>query len=176
MKLRINGYARHGKDTVADIVAREYGLVKPDASRIISRYLITSRLPKDWYCAPDGSSLLLSEQVEAAYQDRVNHRTGWYNFVSDMGAETLCLEVMREGDIYCGERRRESFELTKGLFDASIWVDATGRGLGPEPTASCDLTAEGHDYILYNDGTEEELIDRVHAMIHWVKKKRTSNV
>jgi len=159
MKLRINGYARHGKDTVADIIAKGYGLIKPDASRIIARYLVTSRLPRGWYPGT------LDEQIEEAYQDRVNHRTGWYNFVSDMGAETLCLEVMREGDIYVGERRRQSFDLTKGLFDYSIWVDATGRGLLPEPGGSCDITSDGHDYIINNNGTLEELETEVHSLM-----------
>jgi len=158
MKLRINGYARHGKDTVADMISLKYGLVKPDASRIIARYLVTSRLPKDWY---QGT---LNEQIEAAYYDRVNHRAGWYNFVSDMGAETLCKEVMREGDIYVGERRRESFELTKDLFDFSIWVTSENRGFKPEPLSSCDLTSEGHDYILFNDGTLEDLEVKVMTM------------
>jgi len=165
MKLRINGYARHGKDTVADMISEHYGLVKPDASRIIARYLITSRLPKGWY---PGN---LAEQVEAAYYDRVNHREGWFNFVSDMGAETLCLEVMRAGDIYVGERRRESFELTKGLFDASIWVDASERGLAPEPVTSCNLDARGHDYVIYNNGSLEDLEREMHRTIKLIKEE-----
>jgi hypothetical protein len=167
MKLRINGYARHGKDTVADIIADMYGLVKPDASRVIARWLVTTRLPKDWYTYKDGSSMPMDEQVEACYLDRINHRTGWYNFVSDAGPETLCMEVMRQGDIYVGERRRESFELTKPLFDFSIWVTSEKRGLPPEPVSSCDLTQEGHDYIIENDGDMEDLLEKVKCFMEW---------
>jgi len=173
MKIRVNGYARHGKDTVADLLSLHYGLIKPDASRIIARYLVTSRLPKDWYSNPDGSSMSLDQQVEAAYQDRIHHRTGWYNFVTDMGAETLAREVMNQGDIYVGERRRSSFDLTKGLFDYSVWVCSEERGLKPEPIESCDLDKSGHDYVIYNNGTEAELVDKVHAFWHWAKKQES---
>ena len=168
MKLRINGYARHGKDTVGDLIQREYGLIKPDASRIIARWLVTTRLPKAWYA---GS---IEEQVEACYQDRVNHRAGWYNFVTDAGPDTLCSEVMRHGDIYIGERRRLSFEATKYMFDYSIWVIDPRKP--DEPLDSCDLTSEGHDLILVNGGTLDDLeIEVVALMQHIMEKNNGSN-
>lgn len=152
MKIRINGYARHGKDTVADMISLNYGLVKPDASRIIAEKLLKT-LPEGWYPGDQ------AEQIEAAYQDRVNHRAGWYNFVTAMGPTTLCYEVMGRGDIYVGERRRESFEKTKNLFDFSIWVVDPRKP--EEDHSSCDLNHEGHDFMLVNSGTLKDLEHRV---------------
>lgn len=153
-KMIINGYAQHGKDTVADMFAEKLGITKPSASHVIARYLVTSRLPQGWY---EGT---LEEQIEEAYQDRMHHRTGWFNFVDQMGRDTLVKECLKLGDIYCGERCKINFQKTRHLFKHHIWVDATGRGKPVEPESSCTITSAGH-ITIHNDGDLELLEQRV---------------
>lgn len=141
MKLNINGYAQHGKDTVADLFCKEANLVKVSASHIYARLIMDLKVLGPY------------DSIEECYQDRVNHRKVWYDFIR---RETkycpsyfvdLCLA---EGDMYVGHRSRWEFEQTKEHFDATIWVDASERGLLQEPEDSCNLTVHGHDYVIDN--------------------------
>lgn len=141
MKLNINGYAQHGKDTVADMFCEEVGLVKVSASHIYARLI------------RDLGVLGPYESVEECYQDRVNHRKEWYDFIRRETKANpyffidMCL---LEGDMYVGHRARWEFEQTKDVFDATIWVDASSRGMPEESLDSCDLTVHGHDYVIDN--------------------------
>ena len=160
MKIQVNGWARHGKDTVGDYFAERYDLRKNNASIVIAEMLF-ELLPNGWY-----------KDFDECYADRVNHREGWYNFIVDGNHNPTQVErAMVDGDIFTGERHRKSFERHKHMFDVTIWVDSSARGIPPEPMGSCDLNSAGHDLILFNNGTLRELYDECDLIYNKLEKQ-----
>lgn len=145
-KLNINGYARHGKDTVAEMLRDYHGYRLVPASERFADILMT-KLPLGWY-----------ETTNECFKDRLNHRRGWFNAIRDYCKNDPARFVkltLEGGDIYVGHRARSEFEHSKELFDLTVWVDSTGRGLVKEET--CELLPEDHDYIIYNNGDLHDL-------------------
>jgi hypothetical protein len=165
MKLNINGYAQHGKDTVADLFCEEAKLVKVSASHIYARLI------------RDLGVLGPYESVEACYQDRVNHRKEWYNFIRRETKSNPFFFVdmcLYEGDMYVGHRSQWEFEQTRCAFDATIWVDASGRGMPQEPEDSCDLTVHGHDYVIDNGMSLAVTRNQVKMVIRLINNRKVA--
>src|SRR6056297_2595174 len=113
--LNINGYARHGKDTVGDLF-QKWGLKKASASHFYAQMIMEDNILGPY------------DSVEECYEDRVNHRSEWYDYIRSITKEDpyyFVSRVLERGHIYCGHRARYEFEKTKPLFDATIWVDAS---------------------------------------------------
>lgn len=151
MKLMIIGHARHGKDTVCEILREQYGLQFRSSYEAAAEKVIYPLL-RDVYGY---------RTIEECLNDRVNHRGTWYQLIREYNtpdAARLAREIYAENDIYCGLRHAEEFAAIKaaGLFDFCIWVDASQRHPA-EPASSCSLNREHADYILDNNGTPEEL-------------------
>ena len=51
-----------------------------------------------------------------------------------------------------------------GAYDAAIWVDASKRQ-AVEASASCTVEPSMADYVLNNNGREDELPDRVRSLM-----------
>ena len=152
LKLMILGYARHGKDTVADILSTSLGLTKEDSSQFAGKQVM---LP---YFATKG---VIYPSWEECYADRVNHRQEWFEQIKAYNTPDearLAREIFAVSDIYVGIRRKEEFEAVKreGLFQYSIWVDRS-KHAQPEPTTSNTMAKEMADYVIDNNGTLEEL-------------------
>ena len=165
MKLNINGYARHGKDTVADIFCEEAGLKKISASHMYAELIM-----KDTDLGPYDS-------IEDCYQDRVNHRAAWYNYIRSKTKEEPTYFVDRcitEGDIYVGHRSRYEFKETKHLFDATIWTDASARGLPKEPLDSCDLDYSGHDFVIDNGSSLAVTRNQIKMIIRLINNRKVA--
>jgi len=164
MKLNINGYARHGKDTVADLFVKHYGLRKVSASHIYARDIIA-----EGYLGP-------YESVEECYQDRVNHRAAWYEFVRSKAREDptyYVRQILAEGDMYVGHRGIFEYESTCHLFDATIWVDASKRGLPGEGKDSCEMSPTiHHDFYIDNGGDLWETKAQVDAVYKLILNKK----
>lgn len=162
MKLNINGYAQHGKDTVADMFVRVGKLIKLNASHFIA------------YDIMHLTDLGPYESLQECYEDRVNHRATWYDFIRERNADMpnyyveKCLEG---GDMFVGHRNRSEFELSKDMFDATIWVDASERGLPKEDISSCDLDVTGHDFVINNGRSLEWTEEQVSWIICLLKNK-----
>ena len=148
-KLLIIGYARHGKDTVAEILARKYGFRFTSSSEFVGREIIWEDWGKRFY--PD---------FDAMFADRVNHRELWMRMISlyntpqkDRTARTM---LSRGYDMYVGMRRADELDASRHLFDYVIWVERAGF---PPETGSMDITKElaKPDYVIHNGGTLEEL-------------------
>jgi hypothetical protein len=141
MKLNINGYGQHGKDTVGDLF-EELGVRKYNASLIIAEEVMKRGMFQNY------------ERLIDCYNDRVNHRKGWYNLVkNELNREDpawLVKETLKRGDIFCGHRDPDEYEASRPLFDATIWVHATARGIPKEPYESCKLDHRNHDFIIDN--------------------------
>lgn len=161
-KLMILGYARHGKDTVADILVKHFGLKKEDSSQFAGKQVM---MP---YFASRG---IHYASWDECYRDRVNHRQEWYEQITAYNTPDrarLAREIYTVSDMYVGIRNRSEFEAVKAerLFDYSIWVDASRRGIPPESTASNTMTKEMADHVILNDGTLEDLDLRT-RVLYW---------
>lgn len=165
MKLMIIGHARHGKDTVAELLAKQYRM----------KFVSSS-----WWCAENvmmpafknspnrpvtgrpraGVELFGYDSVKECFEDRHNHREFWHKTIAEYCEQDLPrmgLQILDANDIYVGCRNFREFEALKACaaFDFSIWVDASKR-LPPEDERSMGLSPWQADYILDNNGTIEQ--------------------
>lgn len=152
LRLMILGYARHGKDTAANILCDAYGLTKEDSSQFAGKQVM---MP---YFASKGAPYA---NWEECYADRVNHRQEWFEQIKQYNTPDearLAREIYAVSDIYVGIRRKEEFYAVKreGLFQYSIWVDRS-KHEPPEPESSNTMTPSMANYILDNNGTLEDL-------------------
>lgn len=154
IKLMVIGYARHGKDTVCDLLPLKY-----ESSSVMAAKIFIFELLKGKY----GYATF-----EECFNDRVNHRAEWHQLIKDYNKDDktrLAQDIYAENDIYCGIRDKEEFFQAKGekLFDLSIWVDASDR-LPPEPSSSISLKKHHADIVIDNNGTLDSLKDKVERL------------
>lgn len=155
MKFLIIGHARHGKDTVAYLL-EQLGYTHTSASKIILDEIIWPILGP-LYSSP-----------EECYQDRVNHRSTWFDLIKakiTTDNTFLARRCLEEGYIFTGIRSRLEFEAVRDMFDVVIWVDSSGRGIPPEPPTSMELTQEDADYILPNNGSVKDLSNSLNRLL-----------
>jgi len=155
MKIMVIGHARHGKDTVCDLLKEHYGLSFISSSMFASELFIYSLL-RDTH----GYST-----IEECFNDRVNHRETWHRLIKEYQGDDKTLltkAIFSKHDIYCGNRSREEVQAAReaGLFDYAIWVDASQR-LPLEDTSSISVTEADADITINNNGTEAELLPKV---------------
>lgn len=160
-KLLILGYARHGKDTVAELLRdSDYGL-----KFVSSSYFLADKVCRP-YLAERG---VVYDTLEACYEDRVNHRAAWHDAIADWNHEDpalLAKEILKVADVYVGMRSDREYQVAKDLFDMIIWVDASERGLPPEDKSSMDIEFNENEMRwLSNNGTLEDLKDRIDEII-----------
>lgn len=145
MKLLIIGHARHGKDTVCEMLTDLLNLKFKSSSDFVNEKAVFPVLSK----------LYGYETLEECYEDRVNHRPEWFNLLRAYNGEDpvrLGRELFNEYDVYCGLRNREEYQAMKraGLFDLVIWVDASER-LPLETSDSMELTMSDADIVIDNN-------------------------
>ena len=149
-KLLILGYARHGKDTVAEMLHRKYGFRFMSSSEFVGREIIWETWGKTRY-----------HSFEAMFADRVNWRKQWMEMISLYNtpdkAKTARTMLERGYDLYVGMRRLDELDAARDLFDYVIWVDRSEH-LPPE-TGSMDITRDNArpDFVVDNNGTLEDL-------------------
>ena len=158
-KLLIIGHGRHGKDTACDILRDSYGFQFRSSSDFCAEHVIFPVL-RDRYGYMS---------IEECYQDRHSHRSEWYDLISEYcqeDASRLGREIFGEYDIYCGLRNRREYEAMRleGIFDYCVWVDRSEH-LPPEDSSSMTLSKEQADYVIDNNGSLEELTERVDDFI-----------
>lgn len=149
MKLLILGYARHGKDTVAEMFIN----LKFESS--------------SWYIAHLINKDLKYPTVKECFDDRVNKRAFWHDWITNYNtpdASKLCQEILKDNDIYVGMRTYREFVATKYLFDLTIWVDASNRH-PREPSSSISIDAACADIIIDNNWDEKQLKNKVNRLI-----------
>ena len=154
-KFLIIGHARHGKDTLAELLNKEFGLKFASSSQAAADIFIFDEL-KEKYSY---------ETSEQCFEDRVNHRAEWYDMICEYNKEDrakLAKGILERTDCYVGMRDRgEITECVKqGLFDLIIWVDASER-LPLESPDSFNIDKSCADIIIDNNGTFEQFKARV---------------
>lgn len=150
MKVLIIANARHGKDTLAELLNKTHGMSFKSSSEEANELFMFDLL-KDKY----GYNTL-----EECFLDRVNHRKEWYDEICAFNKENktrLAESILSKVDCYVGMRDHDEFNgaVEKNLFDVIIWVDASER-LPEESKESFNIPNDYSDYIIENNGTLEE--------------------
>lgn len=155
MKLFVLGHARHGKDTVAEMICANYeGFTFESSSHIACEHVVMPYLKLHKH--------LKYDSVEDAYADRMNHRMDWYHAIKEYNQDDLrklSRLIFSKHDIYVGIRDRDEFLAAKDMSDLAIWVDAYGRVPADDPT--CMIEQWDADVIISNRGSLKELEGRV---------------
>ena len=152
LKLMILGYARHGKDTVAEILRDNLGLKFASSS-----FAAAEKVMRPFLAAKG----ITYNSLEECYADRVNHRQDWYEQIkayNNPDGARLAREIYKDNDIYVGMRSEVELEAVRkeGLYDYSIWVDRS-KHVAPESSASCSITPAMANWVIDNNGTLEQL-------------------
>lgn len=167
-KVILLGHARHGKDTVAEMMRDHHGFAFQSSSMFLAERVI---MP---YFEAIGEGY---DSVEECYEDRVNHRDTWFSLISNYNYEDparLCRELFETNDVYVGMRSAREFEKAVALADHVVWVDASGRGLPPEPSSSFDISRtfaadrSKSFHVLDNSGTLEDLEGAVASLMNTI--------
>ena len=149
-RLLIIGHGRHGKDSFAELIAKQMNLSFVSSSEFVGRHCIWPQWGKERYVS-----------FNDMFDDRSNFRSTWANLILAYNTPNLARtakEMMQEHDLFVGMRNHTEFEacVDEDLFDYVIWVDASHRH-PPEPTTSMQLTAADADLHIDNNGPEENL-------------------
>ena len=150
-KLLIIGHARHGKDTVCEIITKHWLFKFKSSSEFCAEQVVFNALRHKYnYATP-----------AECYEDRHNHRAEWFNAIKEYCAvdnARLGRELFAEYDIYCGLRNAAEFHAMRntGIFDYAIWVDRSN--VQPlEDASSMNLQPWMADFVIDNNGTAENL-------------------
>ena len=148
MKIMVCGHGGHGKDQFCEFLGMQF----TSSSRVALDKVI-------WDAIGHGFA-----DKDECYELRGNHRSVWYSLIKDYNTPDttrLCRDIFKDKDVYCGIRDREEFLQAKkeGLFDISIWVDASGR-VPPESSSSCTLLKSDCDIVIDNNGTLAQLEEK----------------
>lgn len=150
LKLMVVGHARHGKDTVGEMLRDFHGVSFKSSSLFACEKIV---LP-----AFDRIGKYYDGNVEECYADRQSpeNRKFWFDAIvayNEPDKARMGRELFAEYDCYIGCRDWRQFTALKNekIFDYSIWVDASLR-LGPEAVMSMTIWPWHCDYILDNNG------------------------
>jgi hypothetical protein len=154
-KICVLGHARHGKDSLAEILRDEFGMTFESSSQSAADIFLYDLL-KDKYGY---------ENPTQCYEDRMNHRQEWYESICEYNKDDkarLAKGILERTGCYVGMRDREEIRecIKQGLFDLIVWVDASDR-LPEEPATSFNIDRSCADIIIENNGTYEEFYEKV---------------
>lgn len=165
MKLLILGHARHGKDTVAQMLKEEFGLTHLASSEASSTIFIFDALKEKYRYST----------FEECFEDRVNHREEWYNLICEFNKDDqskLAKEIMKRANVYVGMRSQTELDacLEKRVFDCIIGV------LDPrkpeEDSGSMSINIIEHsDILIMNDQGLPELREKVKEAFSLIKNE-----
>lgn len=156
-KILILGDARHGKDTIAEMICRHTDLKFASSSETALDIFLRDVLEKKYG--------LVYETREEAYLDRVNHRDKWYNEICEYNSTSrirLAKDIMKIADIYVGMRSHLEVEacIRENVFDHIIGVVNYRKPKEDSKSNSIDINAYC-DYIICNYGDLAQLEAKV---------------
>lgn len=146
MKFLILGHAQHGKDTAAEHLRDAHGVQFRSSSLFLAKTVVRPELARRGLAYPS---------LDACYADRVNHRALWREIIEDYNrddAARLAKDILAVSDCYVGMRMPREFEASRALFDAVLWINASGRGLPPEGPDSMGIAFDPSCMIRIDNG------------------------
>ncbi len=162
MKILILGTARHGKDSLAELLNEYYGMTFKSSSEMANELFIYDELKSKYGY----------NSIEECFEDRMNHREEWYLMICGYNMEDkarLSKDIISKYDCYVGMRDLEEFNASKDLFDLIIWVDASKRLPSNEVTNK--ISIEDAHIVVHNNGTFEEFKEKVKVIGKLLFKK-----
>lgn len=171
-RILLMGYARHGKDTVAEIMRDKYGLSFQSSSMFCAEHVVMPAMAQEYGIRYD--------TAEDCFNDRAHWRSAWYNIIKNYNspdATRLGRAIFSEFDIYAGVRSSTEFNAMRNatdVFDLALWVDRSMH-LPPEPKNSCTVEPWMAHYTIDNNGTLEDLernIDQLFDNIIFLSKNQ----
>ena len=165
LKVLLLGHARHGKDTVAELLRDRHGFSFQSSSMFVAERVVMPHFQLTG--SPYGD-------VASCYEDRVNHRALWYDLIRAYNHDDearLARELYADFDVYVGLRARDEFKAIEAakLFDLCIWVDRSDH-VGPEGADSCTVTPDLADVILDNNGSLEDTAHNLASILHGFRR------
>lgn len=156
-KVVILGHARHGKDTVCEMLRDEYGYTFTSSSFFCAEKVVFPKMRERYADATE------------CFDDRANHRAEWYNLIREFNRPDptrLGRAIFAEYDLYCGLRHHSEFQAMRNaaVFDMAIWIDASDR-MPKEPRSSCSVEPWMADYVLDNNGDVADLVENLHSLM-----------
>lgn len=186
-KVVVIGHARHGKDSVCEILRDEHGLKFESASMLVAEHIIKpllapSQLSRHVFLSsvplklktPITKSLsnlwnLQYSEAKDIFNTRGEYRQLWHEAIAHYNSNRptrLAELVFENSDIYAGVRAKRELNGIKnaGLADIIIWVDASNR-LPPEDSTSISVEPWMADFVVDNNGSEAELRNNIQALV-----------
>lgn len=154
LKLCLLGHCRHGKDTLAEIIEKNFGLTFKSSSLAASEIFLYDALKDKYnYTSP-----------EECFNDRVNHRAEWYELIKEYNSKDkskLAKSILEKNDMYVGMREHTEIKacLEQNLFDYVIGVYDPRKPEEPKESFNINLWEES-DFIITNSTTIEDLEKR----------------
>jgi len=158
-KILILGHGRHGKDTVAELIAKITTLKAISSSMFCAEEVVRPALEKIG---------IIYNSTEECFEDRFNHREFWAREISDFNTpnkDRLTKAILQISDIYIGMRDPLEYVASKDLFDLKLYVDASRRLEYRDPTFNIEFSPEEMEFI-DNNNTEEELLTCIEEVIN----------
>ena len=196
-KFLILGHARHGKDTVAEILRDEYGFTFTSSSLFCAEKVIWDAIHNqqaaiDRHIAASRPGMSAGQLIEElgmmagreypsyaeCFADRGNFRAAWFSLIAAYlhpEMERLGREIFAENDVYVGIRNKRELNavLNAGLADVTIWVDASER-VDQESMASCTVEPWMAMFTIDNNGSAEDLHRNVRQLMSTLGFERTA--
>ncbi|WP_315740151.1 hypothetical protein [Bradyrhizobium sp. SZCCHNR1093] len=168
-RMMVVGHGRHGKDTAAEILRDKFG-----ATFVSSSWFMAERVVFPWFEEKYPGKYA---SVQECYDDRANHRSTWFDLIADSNKAdltTLGRAIFNEYDLYVGNRNAREFHALKnaGVFDISIWIDACERLEYREPRTSLTIEPWMCDFVIDNNGTQDELKRNIASFMRGALKLR----
>ena len=163
-RILIIGHARHGKDTVAEMLHELYGYTFESSSVAAARIFLFDRLKAKygyksfWEC----------------FEDRVNRRAEWHDAICDynrLDKAQLAKDILAGSDMYVGMRSNAEVEecLHQELFDFIIGVYDYRKP--EEDKSSFDINIwEKSDIVIPNSEGLTELKERLKRLCNIFKQ------
>lgn len=163
-KILILGHARHGKDTVAELICKHTNLLYQATSFLAYQIFIYDELINKHNHKYDS--------IYAAFNDRFQHRNLLYNMIKEYNKNdkaSLAKDVLQHCDIYVGMRDVDEVIESKlqNIFDLTIGV--YNPNIKHEDISSNTVDVFKYsDILIINDST---LIDLENKIIKLTKYK-----
>lgn len=155
MKILVLGHARHGKDTVAEMLKQEFNISFESSSIAAAKIFIYDLLKEKYGYA----------NFRVCFEDRINHRTEWHDLIVDYNkddAARLAKDILEKSDCYVGMRSDREFKecQKQGVFDLVIGVYNPRVPLEDKSSFDIDFWS-ACDIVIPNNSSIEELRRRV---------------
>lgn len=163
MKILIIGHARHGKDTLAQMMSDIYGFTFKSSSVAASEIFLYDALKTRYgYSSP-----------QECFEDRVNHRVEWHDLICDYNKDDkarLAKDILINNDIYVGMRSHEEIAACKdeGLFDLIIGIYDPRKPMESKYSFDIDFWKEC-DIVIPNAGSIEDLRLKILNIYPWAQ-------